>query len=74
MSAIDNKVTLTESEFCERVGICRLTAMRMRQSGKLPYCRIGRRIFYLPRHIEEFLANCERREKPFRTVAAGRAR
>jgi predicted site-specific integrase-resolvase len=60
------KLTLTEKEFCDRVGICRLTAMRMRQSGKLPYCRIGNKILYLPRHVEEFFANCERRPRDAR--------
>ena len=69
-----DKMTFSEKEFCERVGICRLTAMRMRQAGKLPFCRIGRRVFYLQRHVDEFLANCEIREKPMRTLRIGRNR
>lgn len=58
-----HKVTLTEIEFCKAVGISRTTAWRMREAGKLPYCRVGDKVLYLPRHVDEFLANCERRAK-----------
>jgi hypothetical protein len=54
------KETMTEQEFCDRVGICRMTAFRLREAGKLPHCKIGRRILYLPRHVYEFLDTCER--------------
>lgn len=64
--AASTKITLTEKEFCKMVGICRLTAMRMRQAGKLPYCKIGNKIVYLPRHVDEFLANCERKSNQTR--------
>jgi hypothetical protein len=30
----------------------------------LPYCRIGRKIVYLERHIDEFLLNVERNGAP----------
>ena len=46
--------TLTEPQFCKRVGICRMTALRLWRAGILPYCQIGRKIVYLERHIEEF--------------------
>lgn len=62
-SAMQEKATLTEQEFCEKVGISRTTAWRMREAGKLPYCRIGDKVVYLPRHVEEFLTSCERRPK-----------
>jgi hypothetical protein len=67
--ASSDKKTLTEKEFCQLVGICRLTAMRMRQAGKLPYCKIGNKIVYLPRHVDEFLGNCEHLAKPQRKRA-----
>jgi predicted DNA-binding transcriptional regulator AlpA len=61
MSSMANeKATLSEQEFCERVGISRTTAWRQRNAGKLPHCRIGDKVVYLPRHVDEFLANCER--------------
>jgi hypothetical protein len=62
-SAMQEKATLTEQEFCEKVGISRTTAWRMREAGKLSYCRIGDKVVYLPRHVDEFLTSCERRPK-----------
>jgi excisionase family DNA binding protein len=60
-SKAGEKATLTEREFCRRVGISRMTAYRLREAGRLPYCQIGDRILYLPRHIDEFLSSVERR-------------
>jgi excisionase family DNA binding protein len=54
-----NRLTLTEKEFCERVGISRMTAFRMREAGLLPYCRIGTRVLYTEAHIAQFLSNLE---------------
>lgn len=58
------KATLSEKEFCAAVGISRPTAYRLRKVGKLPYCRVGSRVLYLPRHIEEFLAHHEKSANP----------
>jgi predicted DNA-binding transcriptional regulator AlpA len=63
-SIVNEKVTLSEEEFCKTVGISRTTAWRMRNAGKLPHCRIGDKVIYLPRHVDEFLLNCERRIQP----------
>lgn len=63
MSLSNKRVTLTEKEFCPRVGISRVTAWRLRNAGKLSFCRIGGKIMYLERHVEEFLKNNERRGK-----------
>jgi excisionase family DNA binding protein len=61
ISTVSNqKVTLTESEFCRVVGISRLTAYRLRIKNKLPHCRVGSRILYTWKHVEQFLANHER--------------
>jgi hypothetical protein len=58
------RIGLTEKELCELLGICRLTAMRSRRSGKLRYCKLtATKLLYLPEHIAEFLKNCERRDK-----------
>ena len=57
---VNNKITLTETEFCKAVGISRLTAWRMREAGKLSHCRIGNKILYLYRHVDEFLNLHER--------------
>ena len=61
MSEYKQKATLSEREFCEAVGISRVTAWRLREAGQLAYCRVGSRIKYLPRHVEEFLESCEQR-------------
>jgi excisionase family DNA binding protein len=54
LSAVD-KLTLTEKEFCERVGISRTTAWRMREAGKLPHRRIGRRVLFTVEDVRTFL-------------------
>lgn len=55
-----HRLTMTEEEFARAVGISRITAYRLRKAGKLPHCRVGGKVLYLPKHIEEFLINCER--------------
>lgn len=56
--------TLNEREFCEAVGISRITAWRMRNDGRLPHLKIGRRILFRPEHIEAFLRQFERNAQP----------
>jgi hypothetical protein len=53
--------TLTEQEFWKAVGISRVTAWQLRLAGKLSYCRVGNKVLYLPRHMDEFLTLCERK-------------
>jgi excisionase family DNA binding protein len=66
MSEEMNKATMSEQEFCSRVGISRITAWRMRQAGKLSHYRVGNKVLYGLNHIEEFLSNCECRAKRIR--------
>ena len=61
MDEADVKATLTEQEFCRAVGISRVTAWRLRLAGKASYCRVGNKVLYLPRHIDEFLTLCEQK-------------
>lgn len=58
-----SKATLTEREFCDRVGISRMTAYRLREAGKLSYCQVGDRVLYLPKHVDEFLTSVEKRAR-----------
>ena len=67
MSEPNPKVTLTEKEFCQAVGISRVTCWRLREAGKLTYLRIGGKIKYTPRIVEEFLASCERPAQSLKT-------
>jgi excisionase family DNA binding protein len=55
------RITFTEQEFANRVGISRITAWRMRCSGRLHYYKVGRRVLYGESHVQEFLQACERR-------------
>ncbi len=55
-----NKVTLTEKEFCDQVGLSRITVWRLRKAGKLSYLQIGGAVKYTSRHVEEFLQAHER--------------
>lgn len=68
---MEQKLTLTENEFCKAVGISRMTAFRLREKGALPHCRVGNRILYLPRHVDQFLESCEQRTGS-RTTRYGR--
>ena len=55
---------LTELEFAEAVGCSRPTLIKLRHQGIIPYCRVGRNIFYLGRHIEEFFLALEHNKLP----------
>lgn len=71
------KATMTEGEFCQAVGISRVTAWRLRRQGKLPHCKIGVKILYRPEHIAQFLAAHERQasvESNFPKVSKTNAR
>lgn len=67
---IDGLKTVSEAIFCKITGLSRMTAWRLRNSGRLSHYRIGNRVFYSQRHIEEFLEANE--EKATRLVRNGR--
>lgn len=56
----EKKLVLTEIEFCQLVGISRVTAWRLRSEGKLAHCRLGAKILYTQEHIDSFLKSIER--------------
>lgn len=56
---MSTKNIFTESEFCKEVNISRVTAWRLRNEGKLPYCKVGSKILYTLEHIAQFLKNFE---------------
>lgn len=55
-----NKATLTSREFREAVNISRTTEWQLRSKGRLPHCRVGSKILYLPEHVAQFLEAHER--------------
>jgi hypothetical protein len=57
------KINLTslipEETLIKQLGINRITAWRWRRNGKLSHYRIGKRIFYSPRQLKDFLVKAE---------------
>jgi len=43
---------IDDSELQKRLGLCRKTLFNLRQSGQLPYCRVGGRIKYHWKSVE----------------------
>jgi excisionase family DNA binding protein len=60
------KITLTEEEFAERVGVSKITIWRLRRAGRVAHYKIGTRILYSDMHVSEFLS---RYERPVRGVS-----
>jgi hypothetical protein len=67
-----NFQVLTELEVITQYPISRTTLWKAREEGRLSYCRVGRKIVYLPEHLEAFFKGCElvakrrpKRPKPF---------
>lgn len=54
------KITLTEEEFAERVGVSKITIWRLRRAGKVAHYKIGTRVLYSEMHVSEFLSRYER--------------
>jgi len=53
------KATMNKVEFAARVGISvRLLEDKMRERS-VPFVRIGARVLFTERHVEEFLDSCE---------------
>ena len=46
---------ISEEELSRQLGVSQLTLYGFRESGKLDYTRVGKRIFYTRAHIEAFL-------------------
>ena len=49
------RATMNESEFAKAVGLSRVTLWRLRLKGLVPHYRVGTRILYGQKHVEEFL-------------------
>jgi hypothetical protein len=56
--------TVSEREFCKRVGISVPYAFELRKAGKLAHYRVGKRVLYRwPDHARELLEANERKKK-----------
>ena len=49
-------ISMTEAQLADYFGISKLTMERIRRDGKISYTRVGGRVHYSRRQIEEFLA------------------
>lgn len=59
MVEMSHSPMMSRSEFCKVVGISLVTEWRLRQAGKLSHYKMGTKILYGTKHLEEFLASCE---------------
>jgi hypothetical protein len=57
------RVTLTEKQFARKVGISVTTCWALRKKNKLAHYKVGRRIFYSPDHVRQFLESVEQHPK-----------
>lgn len=64
-----DKKLKTSKEFRELVGISRPTEHRLFTHGKISRFKIGTRVFYSEKHIEEFLARNEQIAKTEKQAA-----
>lgn len=51
---------ISEKQFLELTGLSRMTAKRHRDAKRLGFYKIGSRVMYSQRHVDDFLAQCER--------------
>lgn len=62
---MDDKERLITPNELASMGILSLVGQwQLRKSGALQHYRVGRKILYSQRHIDAFLANCERGGEP----------
>lgn len=61
-------VGLSIKEATRLTGLSRSYLWKAVKSGELGHCRLGRRVIFLPRHLEEFLSASEVRRD---TVSVG---
>lgn len=46
---------ISEEDLSKELGLSMNTLYRLRESGKLHYTRIGKRVFYTEQHIQSYL-------------------
>ena len=46
---------ISEDDLSKQLGLSMNTLYRLRESGKLDYTRIGKRVFYTEQHIQSYL-------------------
>lgn len=57
---------MTESEFCSITKLSRSTVYRLRETGRLKFIEIGRRVLYSRSILEEFVREATKSVSPRR--------
>ena len=55
-----NESLLSEKQAAAKLGISRITLLRLRQAGRVRFFRIGARVLFSSEHLHEFLSSVER--------------
>jgi len=63
MSESGDEKLYSEREAATKLGVSRITLLRMRQAGRVGFYRIGTRVLYGDEHLQSFLVKCERKQK-----------
>lgn len=50
---------INEREAARRLGVCRMTLLRMRAAGEIGHYRIGVKVLYSQKHLDDFLESRE---------------
>ena len=58
----------SKGEVAELIGCSEMTVHRLIRDRKLGYYRLGSRVFISRKHVEDFLAICERKPKTAKTA------
>lgn len=53
------RITFTERECAARLGIGYNTLRKLRKELRVPFCRVGNRVLYRQKHVEEILDRLE---------------
>jgi excisionase family DNA binding protein len=53
--------TLTESAAARMLGVSKITLQRLRNRGEISHFRIGARVLYSPKHIQDYLSSVEQK-------------
>lgn len=53
--------TLTESAAARMLGVSKITLQRLRNRGEISHFRIGARVLYAPKHIQDYLSSVEQK-------------
>ena len=69
MSEQVQKLTYTEAEACEALGVSRRTLYSLRTNGRIGFTHIGCQIRYTKKHLDDYVASNEISPKRFKKAS-----